>query len=234
VGTSAHRIDLGDRAVSATLDRPRGARALFAFAHGAGAGMRHAFMEAMSARLVASGLAVWRYQFPYMEAGQRRPDRAPLLEATARAAIGAAAAAAPDLPLLAGGKSMGGRITSQAAAAAPLPGVRGLIFFGFPLHPARKPAIRRAEHLAAVPLPMLFVQGTRDALADLELIGEVCRGLGDRATLHIADGADHGFQVLVRSGRTGDEVLGEIAGAAAGFADRLLRESGEETGGDDR
>ena len=158
----------GKGRVSALLSRPGSARWLLVFGHGAGAGMRHRFMQDMSARLAAAGLATLRYQFPYMEAGSRRPDARPILLATVRAAVDAARAAVPELPLLAGGKSMGGRMTSLAAAAAPLPGVRGLVFFGFPLHPAGRPSTERAEHLERVQLPMLFLQGERDRLAELE------------------------------------------------------------------
>ncbi|MGH6905085.1 MAG: alpha/beta hydrolase family protein, partial [Geminicoccaceae bacterium] len=187
--------------VSALLVRPEGARWLLAFAHGAGAGMRHPFMAAMSARLATARIATFRYQFPYMEAGARRPDSRPTLLATVRAAIAAARAAAPDLPLLAGGKSMGGRMTSQAAAEAPLAGVRGLVFFGFPLHPAGRPSTERAEHLERVDLPMLFLQGERDKLAELDLLRPVCARLGGRATLHVIPGADHGFHMPKSSGR---------------------------------
>ena len=151
--------------VSALLMRPQEARWLLVFGHGAGAGMRHRFMEAMSARLFAAGIATFRYQFAYMEAGSRRPDPRPTLLATVRAAVDAAQRAAPDLPLLAGGKSMGGRMSSLAAAEAPLPGVRGLVFFGFPLHPAGRPSTERADHLEQVDVPMLFLQGERDQLA---------------------------------------------------------------------
>src|SRR5690606_7271948 len=164
--------------VSALWLAPPGARAALALAHGAGAGMRHAFMESLAAALARAGVATLRYQFPYVEAGRRRPDRPPALEATVRAAAAAAARLAPELPLVAGGKSMGGRMTSRAQAAEPLPGVRGLVFYGFPLHPAGRPGTERADHLAAVALPMLFLQGTRDNLADLELLRPVLDRLG--------------------------------------------------------
>jgi len=218
--TSAElRIDLGERGqVSAIHTRPPSARALLALAHGAGAGMRHAFMEAMAAGLAERGVATLRYQYPYTEAGRRRPDQPRVLEATSRAAVAVAAELAGDLPLLAGGKSMGGRITSQCQAAEPMPGVRGLVFFGFPLHAAGKPASKRGDHLAAVTVPMLFLQGTRDALADLDLIRPLCAGLGDRAHLHVVDGGDHSFKVLKRSGRTDDEVRTELCDAVAAFA----------------
>jgi predicted alpha/beta-hydrolase family hydrolase len=204
--------------VSALLVAPPDAWCLLVLGHGAGAGMRHRFMEAIADRLAARGVATFRYQFPYMEAGSRRPDPRPLLLATVRSAVAAAAGAAPGLPLLAGGKSMGGRMTSQAAAAEPLPGVRGLVFFGFPLHPAGRPGTERGDHLADVGVPMLFLQGTRDALADLELLRPLVAGHGDRATRHVVDGADHGFAVLKRTGRTGDEVLDELPDATAAIA----------------
>ena len=201
--------------VSALLLRPADAQCLYVFGHGAGAGMQHRFMESASARLAGHGIASLRYQFPYMEAGSRRPDSRSTLLATVRAAVRAAADAAPDLPLLAGGKSMGGRMTSLAAAEAPLAGVRGLVFFGFPLHPAGRPSIERADHLARVQLPMLFLQGESDRLADLDLLRPVCAGLRERATLHVVPDADHSFHVPKRSGRTDDEVLAELAQTAA-------------------
>lgn len=212
-------MDLGARGtVSARLDRGRDPSCLYVLAHGAGAGMRHAFMDAISERLVARGIATFRYQFPYVERGSRRPDHATVLEEVVRAAVKVAAETAPGLPLLAGGKSMGGRMSSRAAAAAPLPEVRGLVFLGFPLHPANKPSTTRADHLAGVTVPMLFLQGPRDALADLALLRPVVGELGARARLHVVEGADHGFHVLVRSGRTDDEVLDELAAVIAGFA----------------
>ena len=201
--------------VAALLLRPADAHCLYVFGHGAGAGMQHRFMEAASARLAGHGIASLRYQFPYMEAGSRRPDSRGTLLATVRAAVRAAADAAPDLPLLAGGKSMGGRMTSLAAAEAPLPGVRGLAFFGFPLHPAGRPSTERADHLKKVQLPMLFLQGERDRLAEIDLLRPVCAGLGDRATLHVVPDADHGFHVPKRTGRSDDEVLAELARTAA-------------------
>jgi predicted alpha/beta-hydrolase family hydrolase len=212
------RIEVGGAAVTGLLARPDDATCLAVLAHGAGAGMRHPFMEGIAERLVARRIATLRYQFPYTEAGRRRPDPPRLLEATVRAAIAAAAAAAPDLPLVAGGKSMGGRMTSMAAAAAPLPGVRGLFFLGFPLHPAGQPATRRGEHLAAVTVPMLFLQGGRDALADLGLLRPLVAALGARAALHEIAAADHGFHVLVRSGRSDGDVLDELAGQLAAWA----------------
>jgi predicted alpha/beta-hydrolase family hydrolase len=209
------------KTVSALLLRPTDAHYLYVFGHGAGAGMRHRFMEAASARLAEHGIASLRYQFPYMEAGSRRPDSRSTLLATVRAAVRAAADAAPDLPLLAGGKSMGGRMTSLAAAEAPLPGVRGLAFFGFPLHPAGHPSTERADHLEKVQLPMLFLQGERDKLADLDLLRPICAGLGDRARLHVVPDGDHSFHVPKRSGRTDDEVLAELARTVAAWSGRL-------------
>jgi uncharacterized protein len=208
--------------VGALLLRPAAARWLYVFGHGAGAGMEHRFMAAASARLAEVGIASLRYQFPYMAAGSRRPDSRATLLATVRAAISAAAGAAPDLPLLAGGKSMGGRMTSQAAAEAPLPGVRGLVFFGFPLHPAGRPGIERAGHLAQVELPLLFLQGERDRLADLDLLRPVCAGLGARATLHVVPEADHSFHVPKRSGRTDDEVVAELARVVAQWSEIVV------------
>ena len=206
--------------VSALLERPRDADALLVLAHGAGAGMRHAFLEAVSERLAQRRIASLRYQFPYLEEGRRAPSRPPPLLATVRAAVATAAREAPELLLLAGGKSMGGRMTSLASAEAALPGVTGLVFLGFPLHPAGKPATGRADHLARVDVPMLFLQGTRDKLAELPLIEEVCKPLAG-ATLHRVEGADHSFHVLRRSGRSDDEVLDELAAAVRRFRDGL-------------
>lgn len=210
-------IEVGERIgrVSGLLLRPPDARVLYLLAHGAGAGMRHRFMDAVSQALAGHSVATLRYQFPYMEAGGRRPDPPGLLEATVRAALLAAEAAAPDLPVVAGGKSLGGRMTSNAAARAPLPRVAGLVFLGFPLHPSRQPGERRADHLARVELPMLFLQGTRDTLAEVELIAGVCRRLGPRATLHWVEGGDHSFAVLKRSGRNEADVLEELARSIA-------------------
>jgi predicted alpha/beta-hydrolase family hydrolase len=207
--------------VSALLMRPEPARWLLVFGHGAGAGMRHRFMEAISARLAAVGIATLRYQFPYMEAGGRRPDPRAVLLATVRAAVEAARQAAPDLPLLAGGKSMGGRMTSLAAAETALPGVRGIAFFGFPLHPAGGPSTERADHLERLELPLLFLQGERDRLAGLGLLRPLCARLGARATLHVIPSADHGFHVPKSSGRTDADVQDELARTVAAWATRL-------------
>ena len=208
--------------VSALLMRPDEARWLLVFGHGAGAGMRHRFMQGISARLAATRVATFRYQFPYMEAGSRRPDARATLLATVRAAVDAAREAAPDLPLLAGGKSMGGRMTSLAAAEAVLPGVRGLVFFGFPLHPAGRPSTERANHLERVDLPLLFFQGERDQLAALDLLRPLCARLGARAPLHVVPTADHGFHVLKSSGRSDAEVLDDLARMTAAWAATLL------------
>ncbi|HKQ58749.1 MAG TPA: alpha/beta family hydrolase [Candidatus Eisenbacteria bacterium] len=206
--------------VSALLLLPERARALYVLAHGAGAGMRHPFMNAIAQRLATRGVGTLRYQFPYMEEGSRRPDPEPLLFATIRAALVAARQAAGDLPLLAGGKSMGGRMTSRAAAVQPLEGVRGIVFLGFPLHPAGQPGISRAEHLDRVTVPMLFLQGTRDTLADLTLLTPVIERLGERATLRVIEHADHGFHVLKRSGRTDEMVLDELADAVPAWIEK--------------
>lgn len=198
-------------AVPLAVTAPPAARWLFLLAHGAGAGMRHPFMEGLAEALARRDVATVRYDYPYMAAGSRRPDSAPCLEAVTRAVAAWAAREHPGLRLAAGGKSMGGRMTSQAHAASPLPRVERLIFVGFPLHPARKPATARADHLRQLATPMLFLQGTRDALAELPLIRDVCDGLGAVATLHEVDGADHGFAVLRRSGRTVETVMAELA-----------------------
>jgi len=210
-------ITVGERVgqVSGLLLRPPDARWLYVFAHGAGAGMRHRFMSALAEALEERGVATLRYQFPYSEAGGRRPDPPGVLQATVRAAVTTAATVAPGLPLLAGGKSLGGRMTSSAAAKTALPGVRGLVFVGFPLHAPGRSGTERAEHLEQVGVPMLFLQGTRDALADLELMRAVCARLGARATLHVVEGGDHSFAVLKRSGRSDAEVIGELADTIA-------------------
>jgi predicted alpha/beta-hydrolase family hydrolase len=207
--------------VAALLLHPPKPRACYVFAHGAGAGMRHASMEAIAAGLAERGIATLRYQFPYMEKGGKRPDPPAIAHAAVRAAVAEAAKVCAGLPLFAGGKSFGGRMTSQAQAAAPLAGVAGLAFFAFPLHPAGKPSNERAKHLADVKIPMLFLQGTRDALAELSLLKPVVKGLGSRATLHLAEGADHSFHVLKSSGRNDREVLAEILDAFAEWVDTV-------------
>jgi len=207
--------------VSALLSMPAKARRLLVLAHGAGAGMHHPFMEMLAGELASVGVATFRYQFPYMEERRRIPDSPAVLTAAVVAAVRAAAEAAPGLPLLAGGKSMGGRMTSQAAAEHPLDGVRGLVFFGFPLHPPNRPGTKRADHLARVTMPMLFLQGTRDTLADLKLLRPLCAKLGSRATLHIIETADHSFHGLKRSGRSDAEALRELAETAAAWAEGI-------------
>jgi predicted alpha/beta-hydrolase family hydrolase len=209
-------------AVSGLLQTPPRARACYVLAHGAGAGMHHPFLAAVAAELAERGIATLRYQFPAMERGARRPDPPHLAQATVRAAVAAAARAVPKLPLFAGGKSFGGRMTSQAQASAPLTGVRGLAFLGFPLHPAGRPANARAEHLFAVDIPMLFLQGTRDALATLDQLEPLCRKLGALATLKLFKDADHSFHVPARSGRTDAQVRTEMLDAFAAWVDGVL------------
>ncbi len=213
-------IDTGKSGpVSALLLRPDTPRACFVFAHGAGAGMTHSFMDAFAAGLSDRGIASLRYQFPYMEKGSKRPDPPAIAQATARAAVTEAGRIFPGLALIAGGKSFGGRMTSQAQAASPLSGVRGIAFVGFPLHPAGKPSTDRADHLATIEIPMLFLQGTRDSLAEVALIEGVVQRLGSRATLHLVEGADHSFHVLARSGRKDAEVMNEILDAFVRWVD---------------
>jgi predicted alpha/beta-hydrolase family hydrolase len=204
--------------VSSILIRAADSRWLLALGHGAGAGMRHPYMSALSLELAAEKIATFRYQFPYMENRRKAPDRPPTLTATVAAAVQAAHAAAPELPLLAGGKSMGGRMTSTAASENLIPSVRGLVFFGFPLHPPKQPAAKRGDHLLEVTQPMLFLQGTRDDLADLKLLKPICEKVGILATLHIIDGADHSFHVLKSSGKSDAEVLRELAHTTAEWA----------------
>ncbi|MBI5472260.1 MAG: dienelactone hydrolase family protein [Ignavibacteriae bacterium] len=201
--------------VSALLMKPKNASRLLLFAHGAGADMRHRFMEQMAQQLASLGIATLRYQFPYTEKGSRRPDTKPVLLATVRSAVAFANEVADGLPLFAGGKSMGGRMTSLAASESRLEGVRGIVFFGFPLHPAGEPSDARAEHLSAVKAPMLFLQGTRDTLADLSLLKPVCKKLGKRATLFVVDEADHSFHVPKRTGKSDGDVLIELANTVA-------------------
>lgn len=207
--------------VGALWLRPPDARACYILAHGAGAGMRHAFMQAMADALAAQGVATLRYQFPYMERGSRRPDPPALCHATVRAAVSAAARLAPGLPLIAGGKSFGGRMTSQAQAQAALPGISGLAFLGFPLHPAKRPDTSRAAHLREVHVPMLFLQGTRDALAEMPLLEPLVERLGAHATLYKIEHADHSFHVPVRSGRKDEDVRNEMAAVLARWAEGL-------------
>lgn len=211
---------IGD--VSAFLLRPPDAWLLYVLAHGAGVGMRHHFLERISASLAAQRVATFRYQFPYMEAGRARPDMPSALEATVRAAVSKAGEIVPELPVVAGGKSLGGRMTSTAAAAARLERARGLVFLGFPLHPPGQPGTRRADHLQRVDVPMLFLQGTRDGFARLDLITEVCSQLEPRATMHLVEGADHSFGILKKSGRTADQVLDELVEAITCWARTLL------------
>jgi uncharacterized protein len=204
--------------VSALLLMPQTAHWLLVLGHGAGAGMTHPFLEKLAAELAKVGIATLRYHFPYMEDRRRVPDKPELLTASVAAAVRTAWESAPELPLLAGGKSMGGRMTSQAASQGLLTGVKGLVFFGFPLHPPNRPGTNRAEHLKKVPQPMLFLQGTRDTLADLKLLRPICGDLGSRATLHVIETADHSFHVLKTSGKSDAEVLTELAQTTASWA----------------
>jgi uncharacterized protein len=215
--------------VSALLVRPENACACYVFAHGAGAGMRHASMEAIAAGLAERGIATLRYQFPYMEKGSKRPDPPGIAHAAVRAAVAEAAKVCAGLPLFAGGKSFGGRMTSQAQAKAPLDGIKGIAFFGFPLHPASEQSADRASHLFDVEIPILFLQGTRDALADASLLKLVVKDLSNLSlshprelvTLHLVEGADHSFHVLKSSGRNDREVLAEILDAFSAWVDKL-------------
>jgi predicted alpha/beta-hydrolase family hydrolase len=217
------RIEISATApVSALLIEPPQARACYVFAHGAGAGMAHASMETIATGLAGRGIATLRYQFPYMEKGSKRPDSPAVAHAAVRAAVSEAARFCPKLPLIAGGKSFGGRMTSQAQAIDALPGVCGVAFLGFPLHPAGKPSSDRAKHLADIRIPMLFLQGTRDALAELDLLEPVVKRLGKPATLHLVKEADHSFHVLARSGRNDREVMAEVLDAFAAWVDTIL------------
>lgn len=213
----------GGEAVSGLLQAPRNARAVYVLAHGAGAGMTHPFMAAIADGLAARGIGTLRYQFLYMEKGGRRPDPPPLAHAVVRAATREAARRCPSLPLFAGGKSFGGRMTSQAQAAEPLAGVRGLVFFGFPLHPPDKPSSERAQHLFETEVPLLFLQGTRDKLADLKKLKPVVRKLGERAVLASWKDADHSFHVPARSGRTDAEVRDEMLDTMAAWIEARRR-----------
>ncbi|HEY6942687.1 alpha/beta family hydrolase [Dokdonella sp.] len=203
--------------ISALAVEPAQARAAFAFAHGAGAGMAHPFMTAVASGLAERGIASLRYQFPYMERGSKRPDPPKVAHATVRAAVAEVARRWPRLPVFAGGKSFGARMTSQAQALEPLPGVRGLVFFGFPLHPAGKPSDERAVHLSSVRVPMLFLQGTRDELASPALLRPLLDRLGDDVTLHELAHADHSFHAPARSGRSDAEILCDALDATAAW-----------------
>ncbi len=209
---SVHEVGFtaGGARLDALFLRPAGARLHYVLAHGAGAGMRHHWLQRMADALAEEGVATFRYEFPYLQDGRKRPDPPAVLHETVRAAVLAAREAAPDLPLIAGGKSFGGRMTTQAQAEAPLPGVRGIALLGFPLHPAGAPSVKRAEHLPRVAVPLLFLQGTRDELADLSLLRPIVDRL-PRAHLRVVEGADHSFHVVKRSGRTDAEVLRELA-----------------------
>jgi predicted alpha/beta-hydrolase family hydrolase len=208
--------------VSGLLLAPPQPKSCLVLAHGAGAGMAHPFLAAVAAGLAGRGIATLRYQFPYMERGSKRPDPPKLAQATVRAAAGEARALLPHIPLIAGGKSFGGRMSSQAQAAAPLPGVRGLAFLGFPLHPAGRPSSERGEHLFQVQIPMLFLQGTRDALADLRELEPLCKALGARAALKLFPEADHSFHVPARSGQKDKDVLNELLDTLAAWSGGLI------------
>jgi predicted alpha/beta-hydrolase family hydrolase len=208
--------------LSGLLQVPARARALYVFAHGAGAGMAHPFMAAVATELSDRGIATLRYQFPYMEARARRPDPPKVAHAAVRAAVAAARSRVPKLALFAGGKSFGGRMTSQAQAETPLDGVRGLVFVGFPLHPPGRPSQERAEHLSRVAVPMLFLQGTRDEFAALDQLQPVCRALGEIATLKLFEDADHSFHIPARTGRKDAEVRAEMLDTLAAWIDATL------------
>ena len=210
----------GKHSVSGLLQMPPHAAACYVMAHGAGAGMTHSFLTAVADGLADRRVGTLRYQFPFMEQGSKRPDRAPLAQATVRAAVDVATSLAASIPLIAGGKSFGGRMTSQAQAETPLPGVAGLAFFGFPLHPAHQPSTTRAEHLTGIRVPMLFLQGTRDALADMTLLAPMIEALGERATLVQMQGADHSFHVPAKSGTNDAKVLAKVLDAFVAWAIR--------------
>ncbi len=212
----------GGARVSGLLIRPDDARALYVLGHGAGAGMTHPVLETLAARFAAAGIATLRYQFPYMDAGRRAPDRRPVLLDAVEAAAARAARLAPELPLVAGGKSMGGRMASMAAAENRLAAVSALVFVGFPLHPAGRPGTERATHLERVGRPMLFLQGTRDRLADLTLLEPIVRGFGPPSRTHVVEDADHSFAMTKRSGRTRDEVLDELAVITAAWIGEVV------------
>jgi predicted alpha/beta-hydrolase family hydrolase len=219
----SHTLHVSDGAgdVSALVATPRDVWAGYVLAHGAGAGMTHPFLERVAALLYGAGVATLRYQFPYMETRKHRPDPPAVAEQTVAAAVAAAGREFVGLPLFAGGKSFGGRMTSQAASRAPLPGVVGLVFLGFPLHAPKRPSVARTAHLAQVTVPMLFVQGTRDDLASLDLVREVCASLGARATLHVVADGDHSFKGLKKTGRTHEEIMNEICEAATAWMRRV-------------
>lgn len=214
MSTKAEIVSFGNPQVSGIWQSPSRAEACYVMAHGAGAGMRHAMLETVAAGLVSEGIACLRYQFPYMERGSKRPDPPKVCHTTVREAV-AEAAKLTSAPLFAGGRSFGGRMTSQAQALAPLPGVRGLAFLGFPLHAARKPSVERAEHLEAVKVPMLFLQGTQDELAELKLLQSVTNSLGKHATLTLFAEADHSFHAPKRSGRTDAQRLEDLTHSLA-------------------
>jgi predicted alpha/beta-hydrolase family hydrolase len=217
------RIDVGETiSVSGLLQAPARMRACYVIAHGAGAGMTHPFLTAVAAGLAERKIGSLRFQFPYMEQRGKRPDPPKLAHAAVRAAVAEAVRQLPDVPLIAGGRSFGGRMTSQAQALSPLPGVRGLAFLGFPLHPAGKPSRERAEHLFEIKIPMLFLQGTRDALAVLEELEPVCGALGSRASLRLFDDADHGFHVPARTGRKDTDIRNEMLDALAQWLETVL------------
>ncbi|WP_430648249.1 alpha/beta hydrolase family protein [Bradyrhizobium guangxiense] len=207
--------------VSAILTQPADARACYVLAHGAGADMRHAFMEKVAEGLGDRGIAAFRFNFPYMEEKKGRPDQPVVAHAAIRAAVAEAARLCPGLKLVAGGKSFGGRMTSQAQAKAALPDVKGLAFLGFPLHATKKPSSERAEHLAGITIPMLFLQGTRDGLADLSYLRPVISALGPKATLHEVEGGDHSFAVLKKSGRTNEDALIEVLDVLTAWIDGI-------------
>jgi predicted alpha/beta-hydrolase family hydrolase len=220
--TQSVAIALNDgQRVSGLFQAARDSRACYVLAHGAGAGMMHPFMAAIADGLAERGIATLRYQFPYMEHGSKRPDTPKLAHAAVRAAVAEAARLVPGLPLFAGGKSFGGRMTSQAQAATALPGVRGLVFLGFPLHPPGKPSVERAEHLFEVTVPMLFLQGTRDEFAELSLLEPLCQKLSSLATLKRFQDADHSFHVPARSGRKDHEVRAELLDVSVGWMNRI-------------
>jgi uncharacterized protein len=219
----AVRIQLaGSRQVSGLLQAPANARACYVLAHGAGAGMNHPFMSAVASGLAERGIAALRYQFPYMEQGSKRPDAPAVAHAAVRAAVAEAGRLLPNLPLFAGGKSFGGRMTSQAQAASPMPGVRGLIFLGFPLHPPGKPSDDRASHLSDVAVPMLFLQGSRDEFANLDLLQPLVQRLVTRATLELFQDADHSFHVPARTGRKDGDIRWEMLNATVAWIDSVI------------